>query len=58
MATVHALGGQAMLEAAAVAAGREFALVGVTVLTSQEPVGYARAMGRAEVDIPREAERR
>ena len=57
MATVHTLGGRAMLEAAAVAAGTELALVGVTVLTSHEPAGYARALGRPEVDIPREVER-
>jgi len=57
MATVHTLGGQAMLEAAAVAAGGELSLVGVTVLTSHEPAGYAMALGRSEVDIPHEAER-
>jgi orotidine-5'-phosphate decarboxylase len=57
MATVHTLGGRAMLEAAAVAAGGELALVGVTVLTSHEPGGYAKALGRSEVDIPGEAER-
>jgi orotidine-5'-phosphate decarboxylase len=57
MATVHALGGAAMLEAAAVAAGGELALVGVTVLTSHEPAAYARAVGRGEVDIPGEVER-
>ena len=57
MATVHTLGGRAMLEAAAVAAGGELALVGVTVLTSHEPAGYAMALGRSEMDIPGEAER-
>jgi orotidine-5'-phosphate decarboxylase len=57
MATLHILGGQAMLEAAVVAAGREVSLVGVTVLTSHEPAGYARALGRSEADIPHEAER-
>lgn len=57
MATVHTLGGRAMLEAAAVAAGSELALVGVTVLTSHEPAAYARAVGRPEVDIQREVER-
>lgn len=46
-----------MLEAAAVAAGGELALVGVTVLTSHEPTAYARAVGRREVDIPGEVER-
>jgi len=57
MATVHTLGGQAMLEAAAVAAGGELSLVGVTVLTSHESAGYARAVGRSEVDLAQEAER-
>jgi orotidine-5'-phosphate decarboxylase len=57
MATVHTLGGRAMLEAAAVAAGGELALVGVTVLTSHEPAGYAMALGRSEMNIPGEAER-
>ncbi len=57
MATVHTLGGRAMLEAAAVAAGTELALVGVTVLTSHDPAGYARAVGRGEVDLPHEVER-
>jgi len=57
MATVHTLGGRVMLEAAVVAAGGELSLVGVTVLTSHEPAGYARALGRPEADIPHEAER-
>ena len=57
MATVHALGGSSMLEAAAVAAGGEVALVGVTVLTSHDPAGYARTVGRSEVDLSAEAER-
>jgi orotidine-5'-phosphate decarboxylase len=57
MATVHTLGGNAMLEAAAVAAGGELALVGVTVLTSHDPASYARATGRPEVDLAREVER-
>src|SRR5690606_14478126 len=46
MATVHTLGGTAMMEAAARAAGESLALVGVTVLTSHDPVGYDRALGR------------
>lgn len=57
MATLHALGGRAMLEAAAVAAGGDLALVAVTVLTSHEPAGYARAVGRSEVDLTHEVER-
>ena len=46
-----------MLEAAAVAAGPELALAGVTVLTSHDPGGYARAVGRSEVDLLQESER-
>lgn len=57
MATVHTLGGTAMLEAATVAGGGELALVGVTVLTSHDPGSYARATGRNEVDLLREVER-
>lgn len=57
MATVHTLGGGAMLEAAAVAAGGAVALVGVTVLTSHDAAGYARVVGRTEVDLTSEAER-
>jgi orotidine-5'-phosphate decarboxylase len=57
MATVHTLGGRAMLEAAAVAAGSELALAGVTVLTSHDPADYARAVGRSEVNLSREVER-
>jgi orotidine-5'-phosphate decarboxylase len=57
MATVHVLGGQAMLEAGAAAAGSDLALVGVTVLTSHDPAGYARTIGRPEVDLSSEVER-
>jgi orotidine-5'-phosphate decarboxylase len=57
MATVHTLGGKAMLEAAAVAAAGELALVGVTVLTSHNAASYAGATGRSEVDLKREVER-
>jgi orotidine-5'-phosphate decarboxylase len=57
MATLHTLGGSVMMEAAAVAAGGEVALVGVTVLTSHDPAGYARTVGRSEVDIAGEVER-
>ena len=57
MATVHTLGGSAMLESAVVAAGGEVALVGVTVLTSHNGAGYGRAVGRQEVDLAIEAER-
>jgi orotidine-5'-phosphate decarboxylase len=57
MATVHTLGGSAMLEAAAVAAGGEVALVGVTVLTSHDSTGYGRAVGRTDVHLGNEVER-
>ena len=57
MATVHTLGGSVMLEAAAVAAGGELALVGVTVLTSHDAAGYGRALGRSDMDLGREAKR-
>ena len=57
MATVHTLGGSAMMEAAAVSAGGDVALVGVTVLTSYDPAGYGRAVGRTDVDLGSEVER-
>jgi orotidine-5'-phosphate decarboxylase len=57
MASVHTLGGAAMMEAAVRAAGGRCALVGVTVLTSHDPASYARAVGRREVDLAREVER-
>jgi orotidine-5'-phosphate decarboxylase len=57
MATVHTLGGRAMMEAAAAAAGDRLALVGVTVLTSHDRASYARTTGRDEVDLDAEVER-
>jgi orotidine-5'-phosphate decarboxylase len=57
MATVHTLGGTAMLEAAVLAGGPDLALVGVTVLTSHDPATYSRALGVSDVDIGREVER-
>ena len=57
MVTVHALGGMAMMEAAAVAGGGELAIVGVTVLTSHDAPSYSRSVGRSEVDLAREVER-
>jgi orotidine-5'-phosphate decarboxylase len=57
MATVHTLGGAAMMAAAVKAAGEHVGLVGVTVLTSHDPAGYARAVGRAKVDLAAEVER-
>jgi orotidine-5'-phosphate decarboxylase len=57
MATVHALGGRTMMEAAAAAAGDELSLVAVTVLTSHDVASYARATGRHDVSLTDEAVR-
>ncbi|MGH7703102.1 MAG: orotidine-5'-phosphate decarboxylase, partial [Gemmatimonadales bacterium] len=57
MATVHTLGGSAMLSAAVMAGGRRLALVGVTVLTSHDATSYAAAVGRDAVDLATEVER-
>jgi orotidine-5'-phosphate decarboxylase len=57
MATVHALGGREMLEAAAAAADGRLDLVGVTVLTSYQATEYARATGREKVDLASEVQR-
>ena len=57
MATVHTLGGEAMMRAAAQAAGPGLGLVGVTVLTSHSPGEYAATVGRDAVDLETEAER-
>ena len=56
MATVHTLGGPAVLAAAAAAAG-ELALVGVTVLTSHDAGDFERVVGRGVPDLGVEAER-
>lgn len=56
MATVHSLGGPAVLAAAAAAAG-ELALVGVTVLTSHAAGDFERVVGRGVPDLGVEAER-
>lgn len=56
MATVHTLGGAAMLGAAQAAAG-SLGLVGVTVLTSHDAAGYAGATGRAAVRLEDEVPR-
>jgi orotidine-5'-phosphate decarboxylase len=56
LATVHCLGGRAMLEAAAAAAG-DLSLVGVTVLTSHDPGAFAQVLGRGVPDLGFEAER-
>jgi orotidine-5'-phosphate decarboxylase len=57
MATVHALGGRTMMEAAASAAGAAIAIVGVTVLTSHDVASYGRATGRRDVSLVDEAVR-
>lgn len=57
MATVHTLGGEAMMAEAAAAAGPDLGLVGVTVLTSHSASGYAAATGRPEVALPEEVGR-
>jgi orotidine-5'-phosphate decarboxylase len=56
LATVHCLGGVAMLEAARQAAG-DLALVGVTVLTSHDAAGFAGVVGRPVDALSGEAER-
>ena len=50
MATVHTLGGSEMMRAAAVAAGPDLGIVGVTVLTSHTAASFAAAVGRGNVD--------
>lgn len=62
MATVHTLGGQNMLAAAAQAAGPrggngDMAVVGVTVLTSHDAGELERVLGRGVPDVGFEAER-
>ena len=56
LATVHCLGGRAMLDAAVAAAG-DLPLVGVTVLTSHDSAGFAQVVGRGVPDLGFEAER-
>lgn len=51
MATVHTLGGPAMLKAAAEAAGSDLAVVGVTVLTSHDEAEYGHITGRPSVRL-------
>lgn len=57
MATVHTLGGAAMMAGAAEAAGPALGLVGVTVLTSHDAASFAEATGREGVDLGREVPR-
>jgi orotidine-5'-phosphate decarboxylase len=56
MATLHCLGGRAMLETAARAA-EGLALVGVTVLTSHDAASLASVLGRPVPDVAGETER-
>ena len=57
MATVHTLGGRAMMEAATEAAGGALAMVGVTVLTSHDEASYGGAVGRDDVSLRDEVAR-
>lgn len=50
MATIHALGGEAMMAAAVEAAAGEIRLVAVTILTSHTAAELGRLLGREEVD--------
>jgi orotidine-5'-phosphate decarboxylase len=57
MATVHTLGGEAMMAAAALAAGETLGIVGVTVLTSHSAASYGGAVGRDGVTVMNEVSR-
>jgi orotidine-5'-phosphate decarboxylase len=57
LATVHTLGGEAMMAAAARAARGTVALVGVTVLTSHSAADYGEAVGRSVSDLGGEVTR-
>jgi len=57
MATVHTLGGEAMMRAAVQAAGAGLGMVGVTVLTSHDAAGYSAATGRTAVGLGEEVVR-
>lgn len=56
LATVHCLGGRAMIEAAVAAAG-DLPLVGVTVLTSHDATAFAQILGSEVPDLGFEVER-
>ena len=56
LATVHCLGGRAMLNAAVAEAG-DLPLVGVTVLTSHDATALAQILGRGVPDLGVEVER-
>lgn len=57
LATVHTLGGEAMMAAGARAAAGAMDLVGVTVLTSHSAPGYGDAVGRPVPDLAAEVTR-
>lgn len=57
MATVHTLGGEAMMAAAARAAGETLGIIGVTVLTSHSAESYGGAVGRGGVTLLEEVAR-
>jgi orotidine-5'-phosphate decarboxylase len=57
MATVHTIGGEAMMAAAARAAGPDLGVVGVSVLTSHSAESYATAVGRSTVVVLDEVRR-
>jgi len=57
MATVHALGGPAMIEAAVQAAAGRLRIVAVTVLTSHDPAGLGAVLGREVATVEAEVAR-
>jgi orotidine-5'-phosphate decarboxylase len=57
MATVHSLGGAAMMTAAARAAGESLGIIAVTVLTSHDAKSYDSAVGREGVEVMAEVAR-
>jgi len=57
MATVHALGGPAMIRAAKDAAGNGLSVVAVTVLTSHDAEGWSEVVGRPVEAVGKEVER-
>jgi orotidine-5'-phosphate decarboxylase len=57
LATVHTLGGDAMMAAAARAAAGKVALVGVTVLPSHSAAEYGESVGRPVADLGAEVAR-
>lgn len=57
MATVHTLGGSAMMAGAAKEAGPGLGIVGVTVLTSHSPESFGEVVGRPTPELLPEVER-